>query len=343
MKRLRILVLMNERSVPPDSIDGLTRGEINTFKAEWDVISALKSLGHEIIQVPIKEELAPIRRAIKEHKPHIAFNLLVSFLDIGLYDAHVVSFLELQKTPYTGVNPRGIMLSSDKPLSKKVLTYHRIPVPGFKTFRLRKKRIAKPARLRFPLIVKSTSEHSSVGIAQASVVNDDASLQERVLFVHEHIGTDAIAEEYIEGREITIGIMGNERLDAFPVWEMFFDKLPLGSQNIATAKVKWDLEYQDKLGIRTGPAEDLSESKRTEITKLAKRIYRCLGMSGYARIDLRMTDDGRVFVIEANPNPDISSNEDFAISAAATGLDYEALIQKILGIGIAYRPAWKER
>ena len=294
---------MHEHLVPPESLEGLSTEATHKFQVEIDVLSTLKGLGHEVIPVPIKQELSPIRMEIERHKPHIAFNLLTSFLDIGIYDAHVVSFLELLRTPYTGANPRGIMLSSDKPLSKKVLAYHRIPIPGFTVYKLRRSRITKPKRLNFPLIVKSTIEHSSVGIAQASIVHDDASLRDRVRFIHRHVGTDAIAEEYIEGREVTIGVLGNERLEAFPVWEMFFDKLPAGSENIATSRVKWNLAHQKKLGIKTGPATDLPDTLSTEISKIAKRIYRVLGLSGYARIDMRLTEAGKVFVIEANPNP----------------------------------------
>ncbi len=343
MKRLRVLVLMHKHLVPPDSVKGLTEKEIHPFKMELDVLAALGELGHEVIPVPVKEELMPIRSAIEEHKPHIAFNLLVSFLDIGIYDAHVMSYLELLRTAYTGSNPRGIMLASNKPLSKKVLSYHRIRVPGFSVYKLRRARITKPKRLRFPLIVKSTVEHSSVGIAQASIVSDDASLKERVRFIHRYVGTSAIAEEYIEGRELTIGVIGNERLETFPVWEMFFTRLPPGTENIATSKMKWDIKYQQKLGVETGPAVDLSADKAKEIAKMAKRIYRVLNLSGYARIDLRMTEAGEVFVIEANPNPDLCAHEDLSRSAEMHGLNYTGLVQKILTLGQSYRPAWKER
>lgn len=343
MKKLRVLALMHEHLVPPESISGLSEQEIQPFRMEYDVTKALLTLGHDVIPVPIKEELIPVRKAIEEHNPHIAFNLLVSFLDIGIYDAHVISYLELLKTPYTGVNPSGIMLASNKPLAKKILTYHRIPVPGFAVYRLRHRRISKPKRLRFPMIVKSTIEHSSVGIAQASIVNDDASLKDRVEFIHRHIGTDAIGEEYIEGREITIGVLGNERLETFPVWEMLFDNLPEGAQNIATSKVKWDIKYQRKIGVTTGQAKGLEGEKAAEISRLAKRIYRVLNLSGYARIDMRLNENGEIFVIEANPNPDLCRKEDFAVSAKKHGIEYEQLIQRILTMGRGYRPAWKER
>jgi D-alanine-D-alanine ligase len=235
------------------------------------------------------------------------------------------------------------MLASNKPLAKKILTYHRIPVPGFAVYKMRRTKKSKPGKLKFPLIVKSAVEHSSVGIAQASVVNDDASLWERVEFIHRNVGTDAIAEEFIPGREITIGILGNHRLETFPIWEMTFERPPDRSHFIATSRVKWDVDYQKKVGLTTAPAKGLDKAKSAEIVKLAKRIYRSLNMSGYARIDMRLAEDGTVWVIEANPNPDLCMVEDFAVSAAKGGLAYPELIQRIVGLGLAHRPAWKER
>jgi D-alanine-D-alanine ligase len=294
-----------------------------------------------VVQLGVGDELAPIRRAIDEHRPHVAFNLLRSFHDIGVYDAHVISYLELLRMPYTGSNPRGLLLASDKALSKKILSYHRIRVPGFFVFPLGGK-FKKPRRVDFPLIVKTVDEHASLGIAQASIVSDQDSLEERVRFMHESFASDVIAEEYIEGRELTIGVLGNDRLTTFPAWELTFSNLPKTSEPIATAKVKWDLEYQKKVGLETGPAE-LDPKARELLARTAKRIYRALGLSGYARIDVRMDAEARVFVLEANPNPDLCANEDFACSAAAAGVAYPRLVQKILNLGAGYKPAWKVR
>jgi D-alanine-D-alanine ligase len=337
---MRVLVLMHEEFVPPESIEGLTEDEIHPFKMEYDVLHALEALGHEVRSLPVKDELAPIRAAIDEFQPHIAFNLLRYFHDIAIYDAHVISYLELLKTPYTGSNPRGLLLANDKALSKKILAYHRIRVPSFHTFR-RGSRISVPKRLKLPSIVKAVAEHASLGIAQASIVYDGSALKERVAFVHDRLGTDAIAEEYIEGREFTVGVLGNQRLTTFPVWELRFENLPPGTEPIATARVKTDFKYQEKLGVKTGRARDLSPAKETEIARMAKRIYRALELSGFARIDLRMDTEERVFTLEANPNPDICFGEDFAESAEMAGYDYEALIQKIVSLGRSYRPAWK--
>ena len=340
MRRLRVLALMHDEFVPPETIDGLTDEEIHPFKMEYDVVHALRALGHEVSVLGVRDELTPIRAAIDEFRPHIAFNLLRYFHDVAIYDAHVVSYLELLKTPYTGANPRGLVLANDKALSKKVLAYHRIRVPGFQVYR-RGQPIREPRRAKFPLIVKTVAEHASLGIAQASVVRDFESMVERVRFVHERIEHDAIVEEFVDGRELTVGVLGNQRLTTFPVWELYFDKLPTGSHAIATQRVKTDWKYQEQIGIRTGPAQGLEEAKLQSIQKLAKRIYRALELSGFARIDLRMDDEGRVSVLEANPNPDLCFGEDFAESAERHGLGYEELVQKIVSLGLAYRPAWK--
>jgi D-alanine-D-alanine ligase len=252
----------------------------------------------------------------------------------------VVSYLELMRQAYTGCNPRGLLLSKDKTLTKKLLTFHRIPTPAFSVFP-QGRAIRRKHHLKFPLIVKSTIEDASLGISQASVVHDDAALEERVRFIHEQIGSDALAEQFIEGRELYAGIIGNRRLQMFPVWEMCFSGMPEEAAHIATAKVKWDLKYQEKYGITTHAAKDLTPDVVARIARVCKRVYRALNMSGYARMDMRMRADGRIYVIEANANPHLGYGEDFAESALSAGIPYDALLQRILNLGLRYLPAWK--
>src|SRR5690606_15796431 len=159
---------------------------------------------------------------------------------------------------YTGCNPRGLMLAHDKALTKMVLRYHRIRVPNFAVLPLGRK-VRRPSKLQFPLLVKSLTEEGSVGIAQASIVHDDEKLAERVDFVHRHLGTHAIAEEYIDGRELYVGVLGNQRLQTLPIWELHFPKLREDAPRIATGKVKWDYKYQKKIGIRSSRARNLPE------------------------------------------------------------------------------------
>jgi D-alanine-D-alanine ligase len=341
MSRRRVLLLLHDELMPPESIEGLSPSEIHPIAQEYDVLSTLQNLGHEVKVLGVTDELAPIRRTIDEWKPDIAFNLLTHFHGVGTYDSYVVSYLELLRCAYTGCNPRGLMLANDKVLSKKILTWHRIPIPRFAVYPMGR-RAKAPPRLDFPLFVKSAAEHASVGISQASIVNDEDSLAERVEFIHRTASTDAIAEQYIEGRELTVSVMGNTRAIVFPVWEMRFENLPRGTAPIATSKVKWDLDYQKKIGVKNGPARRLPEGKPEEIVRMARRIYKALGLTGYARIDFRLAPDGRLYVLEANPNPDLCHDEDLADSAKAGGIDYPSLVQRIVNLGLRHAEAWHE-
>jgi D-alanine-D-alanine ligase len=195
--------------------------------------------------------------------------------------------------------------------------------------------------LEFPLLVKSVVEDASLGISQASIVADDEALADRVGFVHDSVGSDAIAEQYIEGRELYVGILGNQRLQTLPVWEMVFEKMPDDVARIATARVKWDPKYQKKHGIATSVAKDLPAGIDARISKLCKRVYRALNMSGYARMDLRLRPDGRVYVLEANANPNLEYGEDFAESAEQVSIAYETLLQRIINLGLRYRAPWE--
>lgn len=340
MRRLRVMVLLHEDLVPPDTLEGHTDKEIIEWKTEFDVLHTLRDMGHEAEPVGVRDDLAVLRKAISDSKPHLVFNLLEEFHGVPVYDHHVVSYLELRRQPYTGCNPRGLMLAHDKVVSKQLLSFHRIPTPKFAVFPMRRS-IKRPQRLSFPLLVKSSLDDASLGISQASIVHNDEKLQERVRFVHEQCQCHAIVEQYVEGRELYVGVMGNQRLQTFPIWEMLFTKMPDNVSHIATAKVKWDPEYQKKHGIETRAATNLPPGAEERIVRLCKRIYRALSLSGYARMDLRLSADGRPYVLEANPNPNLAYGEDFAESAETIGISYETLLQRILNLGLRYRAAWR--
>jgi D-alanine-D-alanine ligase len=225
-------------------------------------------------------------------------------------------------------------------LCKQILTYHRIPTPRFAVF-LRNKVIRPQRKLKYPLLVKSVIEEASLGITRHSIVYTDKQLVDRVLCIHEEVNTDALVEEFIEGREFYVGVMGNQRLQTFPVWELLFKNLPDGIPNIATARVKWDIEYQRELGVTTRAVTDLPAASIRKIVKLCKRIYRALYLSGYARIDLRVNPEGQIYVLEANPNPDLSHGEDFAESASTMDISYKKLLTRIVNLGLRYQPSWR--
>lgn len=335
--KLRVLALVHRHLVPPDTVPEGVELRSAPWRAEYDVVTTLKKMGHEVHVLPVHDDLRDIRHAITDWHPHIAFNLLEGFDDIAIFDQNVVSHLELLRLPYTGCNPRGLLLARDKSLSKKLLAYHRIRVPEFDVFRVGH-RVKKPKRLTFPLIVKSLTQEASIGISQASVVDTEEKLIERVGFIHESIGTAAIVEQYVEGRELYVGILGNQSLQALPVWELFFTNMPAEARHIATDRVKWSSKYQEKRGILSGPAEDLTDVVTDKIQHLCKRAYRGLLLSGYARIDLRLDAAGNPWVIEANPNPQIAKGEDFAESADSAGMDYDVLLQRIINLGLRWQP-----
>lgn len=335
MRKLRILAMMDEDLIPPDSIEGLSDKEMTPWKMEYDVLVTLRELGHETTPLGVGSKLGEIGDAIRRFKPDLVFNLLEEFRGHGTYVPYVLGYLELIGQAYTGCNPRGLVLADNKALSKKILRYHRIPVPDFAVFP-RGKRVTRPSRLAFPLIVKAVAEHGSVGISQASVVNDDEKLAERVAFIHEQHQSEAMAEEYVDGRELYVGMLGNHRLRTLPIWEMHFQNLADGALPIATDKVKWDQRYQLERGIMTQAAQKIDDALGRQIDRLCRRAYRALNQSGYARMDLRLTPDGKVFLLECNPNPNISFGEDFAESAESAGIRYEQLIQRIVKLSLQY-------
>jgi len=334
------LLLVHETLVPPENVGGMSDSRIDEFRTEHDVLHALRRLGHEVRTLGVGGELAELRAAIDDWRPHVVFNLLDEFDGIISYDHYVVAYLELLKQRYTGCNPRGMMLSRDKALTKRVLASHGVATPAFTLFPFGR-RFRAPARVEFPLLVKSATEDASLGISQASLVDDMRSLRERVQFIHEHVQSDALAEEYVDGREIYVGVLGNVRLETLPPWEMDFGTSASGGARIATRRAKWDRKYQAKHRIETAKARDLTAAQRARLTGLAKRTYRALYMSGFARMDFRACSDGRIVLLEANANPNLSKGEDLAASAKAAGMSYTALVHRIVELGLAYRPEWR--
>ena len=340
MKSLRVLVLVHPSLVPPESTEGYTDQQIDDWRTEYDVITTLRAVGHEVRCLGVLDSLTELRAAITDWKPDIVFNLLEEFNGIVTYDQHVVAFLELMQQPYTGCNPRGLLLSRDKPLCKQLLAYHRIPTAQFAVLRKGIK-FRVPPRLRYPLFVKSATEDASLGISQASVVGDPQQLRDRVAFIHDQIGTDALVEEYIDGREVYVGVLGNERVTRLPVWELSFGSLGEKQASIATRKVKWDRKYQQHHGIQRQAATDLDPVTVAVLDRLSRRLYKSLGLSGYARMDFRVRADGQVFVLEANANPCLAQAEDFAQSALSAGIGYQDLLARIVALGLAYKAEWR--
>jgi len=334
VKTYRVLVLCHKDLVPKEEV---STADVNPeWRMEWDVVTTLRKRGHELRVTGVHDDLTPIRQAIEEFKPEIVFNMMEAFADIGVFDQNIVSYLELLRVPYTGCNPRGLTLSRDKALSRKLLAYHRIPAPYFTVVPINRKPMI-PKRMAYPMIVKSLTYESSIGISQASVVANEEQLVKRVKYIHDTILTPAIVEQFIDGRELYVGVMGNHRLRVFPVWEMSFAKMTDSNWRIATERVKWSVKYQKRHGIDTAEAQ-LANGLAAKIQHLAKRTFRALDLSGYARIDFRMDASGKPYVIEANANPQLAQAEDFAQSVKCAKMSYPRLLERIMALGVQWQP-----
>ncbi|HUE40620.1 MAG TPA: ATP-grasp domain-containing protein [Chthoniobacterales bacterium] len=332
-KKLKVLVLFD--GVQPTPIDADLSKEMKTeeWETEANVMAALKELGHVPEHLAIFDDVDLVRQKMESFQPDVLFNLVEQFKNNPGFDQNIVSLLEMQGVPFTGCGSTGLTLCKHKGISKKILGHHGIPTPNFVVIP-RGQRIGGPRKLKFPILVKPVKEEASYGISRASFVETDESFRERVGFVHEKYSSDAIAEEYIEGRELYVSIMGNTRLTVFPMRELMFREVPPNEPRIATYKAKWDEKYRKRWGLEGQFAENLDAALVKEIEKMCKDIYRLLTIDGYARIDLRLTADNKPYFIEANPNPHLAADEDFAQSALKAGLRYPQLIQAIVGLGM---------
>ncbi len=333
-KTLKILALFD--AVRPTTLDQDLTAELQTadWKTEAAVLAALDELGHTHEQLAIFDDLDLLRQKLQTFTPDVIFNLADQFRNNRAFDQHIVSYLAMHEIPFTGCGATGLTLCKHKAISKKILSYHRIHTPRFITIP-RGHRIARPRHLRFPILVKPLKEEASYGISQASFVETDAQFRERVTYLHENTGNDVIAEEYIEGRELYVSLLGNRRLQVFPIRELVFREVPPDEPKIATYKAKWDDAYRQRWGLENRFAADLAPAVVRHIETVCRRIYHLLTIDGYARLDLRLTAQNELYFIEANPNPILAPDEDFAQSAMQTGLTYPQLIDRIARLGLS--------
>ena len=333
MKKQKVLVLFDSAGTPPDDQDYTEEFKKEEWRTEAAVIEALEGAGHEVRALGIYDDVNILLKEIEKDRPDVVFNLTEIFLGKASMDRNIPSILESLEVPCTGCGPEGLMICNNKALTKKILTYHRIKTPGFHIFE-KGQRVWYPKRLKFPLMVKPLREEASTGIAKASFVEDEESLRERVVFIHEKYNMAAIVEEYINGRELYMGILGRNRLQAFPLREMKFTQMPEEGPKMATYKAKWDKKYRERWGIKNEFAGRLPDGIPEKISHICKRAYRALLIDSYARFDLRLTPEGEIFIIEANGNPMLAPDDEFAESADKAGLGYEKLIAKILQMAL---------
>ena len=332
--KYKVLVLCHQDLVPPEDVNTKDpKFEFSPWITEYDVITTLRKSGHNVLTLGVYSDLMPIREAIENFRPNVVFNLLEEFDGEVLFDQNVVSYLELLRMKYTGCNPRGLILARDKALAKKILSYHRIGTSKFQVFRKMKKKMKLNKKLNFPLIVKCLNHEASLGISGASVVKSEEKVFERVQYLIDKYDSEVIVEEFIEGREFYVGVFGNKNLKTLPIWELRFENVDNPEKELYSERAKWNKEYRDKKGISSKEAK-LEKSLEDKIKRVCKRTYKSLNLTGYARIDLRVTEKNEIFVLEVNPNPNIAKKDEFALSAKTAGLDYTQLLEKLIKVSL---------
>ncbi len=327
-KKLKVLLLYDDVKALEEKANYAEVLKAPEMKAEANVFEALQHLGHEVRLLAVTDSVENILEEIKSHRPDVVFNQAEQFCGDSSQEKNIMGFLEMLQIPYTGTGSVGLMLCKNKALTKKILTHHRIKTPDFVVFP-KGSRIYTPKKLKYPMIVKPLREEASYGISMSSFVDSERNLIERIQFVHESMNQDAIVEEYVEGRELYVGVLGNHRPHVLPAREMVFEEVPEDEPKIATFKAKWDEKYRKRWGIKNKFA-NLSEAIHQKMDRISKKVFHYLYLKGYARLDLRLSGENEVVVIEVNPNPFIAKEEDFAKAAAKFGMEYDQLIQKIL-------------
>jgi D-alanine-D-alanine ligase len=337
---VKILVLFDvHRPIGPDetfSVHSLRTEEEKPTEA--DVLACLRKLGHEVEALAVFDEVKVVFERIDAFKPDVVFNLCETFFSDRAHEPNIPALLELMKVPYTGAGPDALLLCKDKALAKKLLSFHRIRVARF-VVSPRERPLKHLGKFAYPAFVKPIGEEASDGIAKASLAKNEDEAVERARFLHDRFESDALIEEYVDGRELYLGVLGNKRLTVFPPREIFFGELPESDDapRFATAKAKWNDAYRKKWKIRNGPAGPLPAGTERKLAELARKVCRILNIRGLGRIDVRLTPAGEIVIIEANPNPSLAKEDDFAQAAAQVGIGYEALIQKLLENALRWR------
>jgi D-alanine-D-alanine ligase len=303
-------------------------------EAEYDVARALLAGGHDVLMIGIGDDVTPLLAKLAAFQPKLVFNGCEGFRKNARHEYAIAAVLDMYGYRYTGSSPTALLVARNKSLTKKILAYHGIRVPAFAEFHEGDK-LVRPSELRFPLIVKPLLEDASIGIAQASVVEDDDSLAQRVDFIHTKYHQAAIVEELVEGREVYVGLIGNDDLEVLPLTEMTFGELETGEHRIATYKAKWDEEYRKKNKIKNVFAKGVSEELTQRIGEICSTAFRALWLQDYGRVDVRLAHDDEVYVLEVNPNPFIAAEHEMADAAEKAGLKYNAFIQRIVDEALA--------
>lgn len=292
-----------------------------------EIFEALLKLGHEPSYVTLDGEDKTLT-SLARCEVDIFFNLVESYAGDDTKEMQVAGFLDLLSRTYTGAGPQGLYLAQDKGLAKKLFAFHGIRTPFFAT--CYQGTLEHAHDIKFPLIVKPTSEDGSLGIDKGSVVDSVKDLMQRIHYVQEEFDCPVLVEEFIEGREIYAGVIGNQRPEVLPLIELDLSRLPAGMPKVAGTEVKWEKDSEAYKVTKSAPAEDLDDDTTERLNKTALLTYQILKLRDYGRIDMRVTPKGDIYVIEGNPNPWLSSDSEFFMAAKKSGRSYAEMIGEIL-------------
>jgi len=332
-KRPKVLLLFSSPYNKPRGYDYREEfADPDNMYTENDVCEALAANGYEVSLLGLHNTVAPLFEEIRENRPDAIFNLVEVFDGKAYLEKNMTALLEMLEIPYTGATSDNIFICNNKGLNKKILSFHKIKIPRFYTF-YRNHRVWLPKKLKLPTIVKPLCEEASRGISQASIVDSEEAFLDRVKFIHQNMNMDVIAEEYVEGRELYVTVIGHKKLTVLPPREMKFGELSEDAR-VATYKAKWDDKYREKWGIKSVYAGKLANGVEEEIADVCKRAYRALNIRSYLRFDIRVTSSGKVYIIEPNANPCIAKIDEVAQSAMKVGISYEQLIKKIVMLAL---------
>ena len=298
---------------------------------------ALRAGGHEPRRIMVDNEVEPVVSALTKDRPELVMNLAESFAGKSALESNIAALLNLLDLRYTGSSPAGLLVAGDKTLSKKVLRFHGIKTPEFAT--VYRGMVDWAGDVQFPLIVKPPQEDASLGITQKSIVHDVRELLEKIAEIQGEYQSPALAEQFVDGREYYVGVLGNQNAKALPVIELDFSKFPADRPRIASWEAKWgdegDAKGAEYEGTESVFPEDLPDELRDRMQKVAVEAFHALRLRDYARIDMRVTDAGEIYIIEVNPNCYLEAKSEFARSAERDGMPYNALIGQIVDLAAA--------
>jgi D-alanine-D-alanine ligase len=299
--------------------------------------AAVEVCGHSVQMLAVDDTVAPLVEALNAAGPDLVFNLAESFGGKSALESNVAALLNLLGLRYTGSSPAGLLLAGDKSLTKKVLSFHGIRTPEFAT--VFRGALDWAGDIAFPLIVKPPQEDASLGIRSNSVVHDLRELFTRIDALQSEFQQPVLVEEFVEGREFYVGVLGNANVRALPVMELDFSGFPAGVPRIASWEAKWGDDGagsgEQFAGTRSIFPVDIAPELTTRMQEVAVEAFNALRLRDYARIDLRVTEESEIFVIEVNPNCYLERESEFARAAAEGGLAYDALIARILELALA--------